>query len=553
MPLNTGQVVEDRYRIAKLLGQGGMGAVYRAWDMRLNRPVALKEMVPQSSLDLTMLAQLRQQFQQEAQVLATLTHPSLVRVTDYFSWSNNEYLVMDFIEGESLAERIAREGAQPETQVIAWSGQLLDALAYCHGRGVLHRDIKPQNIVITPEGRAVLVDFGLVKLWDPKDPHTRTVMRGAGTPEYAPPEQYDIGAGHTDPRSDIYGLGATIYHALTGKAPRTATQRMASPSSFIPPRRINAAISEAAEAVVLKALEIAMEQRYQSANDMARALGIAPRPSPIAPRRATPEREHRQVMPAAKPERKQGALLGLGGIGLAVVGVLCLVLAAGTVVIGWILREGGKSLPPTLQSTATRFPTSTPRPTNTPPAESGGLLFQDDFSDSGSGWEVGDYDFGSVGYGAGYYYIISSETEQMMWGLAAQDFSDLTVEVDATQISGPTNDNNAYGIMCRVQPNDDGYVLRVSGDGYYAIHRIADGEFEPLVDWAASDAIRQGNANNHITAVCDGTYLALFINGELLAEANDETFGQGDIALTATTYEAEPTEIHFDNLAVYAP
>jgi len=203
-------MIENRYRIVKLLGQGGMGAVYRAWDMRLNRPIALKEMIPQAGLDATMLAQLRQQFEQEAQVLGTLVHPSLVRVTDYFSWQNNEYLVMDFVEGESLAERIEREGAQSETQTLTWGGQLLDALSYCHGQGILHRDIKPQNIIITPDGRAVLVDFGLVKLWDPNDPHTRTVMRGAGTPEYAPPEQYDMGMGHTDPRSDIYSLGATI-------------------------------------------------------------------------------------------------------------------------------------------------------------------------------------------------------------------------------------------------------------------------------------------------------------------------------------------------------
>ena len=188
--LTTGTILQNRYRIVSLLGQGGMGAVYRAWDMRLNVPVALKEMVPQPGLDSQTLAQLRQQFQQEANILARLNHPHLVRVTDFFEEENNAYLVMDFVEGESLADRIARQGALPETEVLSWAGQLLDALSYCHARGVIHRDIKPQNVVIRPDGRAVLVDFGLVKLWDPSDPRTRTVMRGMGTPEYAPPEQY---------------------------------------------------------------------------------------------------------------------------------------------------------------------------------------------------------------------------------------------------------------------------------------------------------------------------------------------------------------------------
>jgi len=208
--LNPGTMLQNRYRIVSMLGQGGMGAVYRAWDTRLNIPVALKEMTPQPGLDPNMLTQLRQQFQQEAAVLARLSHPHLVHVTDFFAEWGNTYLVMDFVEGENLADRIMRQGPLSEAQVLAWANQLLDALAYCHSQGVLHRDVKPQNVIIRPNGQAILVDFGLVKLWDPHDPRTKTAMRGMGTPEYAPPEQYDVAAGHTDPRSDVYSLGATI-------------------------------------------------------------------------------------------------------------------------------------------------------------------------------------------------------------------------------------------------------------------------------------------------------------------------------------------------------
>ena len=159
---------------------------------------------------------LNQQFQQEAQILARLKHPHLVRVSDYFIEQGIAYLVMDFIQGHSLAEHIRHTGPLPEEQVVTWGGQLLDALAYCHAKGIIHRDVKPQNVIIQSNGEAMLVDFGLVKLWDPDDPRTKTAMHGMGTPEYAPPEQYGIAGGHTDARSDIYSVGATLYHALAG-------------------------------------------------------------------------------------------------------------------------------------------------------------------------------------------------------------------------------------------------------------------------------------------------------------------------------------------------
>jgi tRNA A-37 threonylcarbamoyl transferase component Bud32 len=292
MPLTPGQILQNRYRIISLLGQGGMGAVYRAWDTRLGVPVAIKEMVPQPGLDSQTLAQLRQQFQREAMVLARLIHPNLVRVTDFFEEGGNAYLVMDFVEGQSLADLIAARGPLPEAQVLDWARQLLDALAYCHSQGVIHRDIKPQNIIIRSDGRPVLVDFGLVKLWDPRDPRTRTVVRGMGTPEYAPPEQW--GAGHTDPRSDLYSLGATLYYALTGQAPATATDRIAAPTLFAPPRAFNPSIRPQTEAALLRAMELAQDRRWPSAVEMARGLGL---PVPAWPSAPTPPREPTRQMP----------------------------------------------------------------------------------------------------------------------------------------------------------------------------------------------------------------------------------------------------------------
>jgi formylglycine-generating enzyme required for sulfatase activity len=375
--LTTGTVLQDRYRIVSLLGQGGMGAVYRAWDTRLNVPVALKEMVPQPGLDARTLAQLRQQFQQEATVLARLNHSHLVDVTDFFEEGGNAYLVMKFIEGESLADRIAREGPVPESEVLLWAGQLLDALAHCHSRGVIHRDIKPQNVVITPEGQAVLVDFGLVKLWDPRDPRTRTAMRGMGTPEYAPPEQYGIQPGHTDPRSDLYSLGATLYHALTGQAPLTANDRMAAPGQFVPVRGSNPRVSRETEAVVLRAMELPLVNRFQSAAEMRAALGggaFVPAPPVAEKRQAT------KVMPGARPSApiRQKRIPVWQWIAAVVAAALLVGLAGQG--LGWWPRAEPTEAPTEMPAAApteppteepTRQPTSTPTValTATPTAE----------------------------------------------------------------------------------------------------------------------------------------------------------------------------------------
>ena len=304
-----------------------MGAVYRAWHINLNIAIAIKEMVPQSDLDPHTLAQLRHQFQQEATVLARLDHPHLVRVTDFFEEGGNTYLVMDFVEGENLADRIEREGPLPEPQVLKWADQLLDALAYCHAEGVLHRDVKPQNVILRPDGRAVLVDFGLVKLWDPRDPRTRTAMRGMGTPEYAPPEQHSTQPGHTDPRSDLYGLGATLYHTLAGQAPQTASERMAFPDQFLPVRTLNPSVSGETEAAVLKAMELPVVNRFQSAAEMSAALrGRSPAPA----RPAAPKRKPTKVMPGAgpaAPPRKRVPVWAWALGGVAVVAMLALGVA----------------------------------------------------------------------------------------------------------------------------------------------------------------------------------------------------------------------------------
>jgi len=265
MPLTTGTVLNNRYRIVRLLGQGGFGAVYRVWDLNMECPRALKENLETSP-------EAQRQFKREAQLLDKLIHPHLPRVIDHFILpGQGQYLVMDYVEGEDLQQRLERAGAPlTESEVLPWIQQVCDALSYLHRQNppVIHRDIKPANIRITPEGKALLVDFGIAKLYDPHAP--TTLGARAATPGYSPLEQYGRGA-HTDARSDVYALGATLYTLLTGQVPPEAPERVLG-EALTPPRRLNPALSPRLEQVILKALAMQPQDRFQSAAEFEQAL-----------------------------------------------------------------------------------------------------------------------------------------------------------------------------------------------------------------------------------------------------------------------------------------
>jgi serine/threonine-protein kinase len=323
MLLKPGEVLRERYRVIGLLGQGGMAAVYCAHDRMFDRLVAIKQLRPDPFATDKAVRQARAQFQREAQILATLDHANLPRVTDYFDLDGLEYLVMDYVEGQTLSDVVEKHGGGlDEALVLEWADQLLSALEYIHRHGIIHRDVKPSNIRLTPDGRIYLVDFGLVKLFDTANPKTATMMHGLGTPEYAPPEQYDARLGHTDPRSDVYALGATLYHLLTGYAPATATQRVADPGSFRPLRSVGASVSADIERAILRAMELPRAQRFTSAAEMREVLKRARRqtaseggltrrlPEWTGPVRTTPARRAASVAAVV-------LVLGLGAIGLA--------------------------------------------------------------------------------------------------------------------------------------------------------------------------------------------------------------------------------------------
>lgn len=267
LPLKEGEVLRGRYRVRQVIGQGGMGNIYLADDLRLSgRLCALKEVEYERSLPTKVLEQAREQFFREASILARLDHPNLPKVSDFFSSGNRDYLVMDYVPGKDLRMVIQEARRErrflDEMQVLGWAAQIIDALSYLHGQEppIIHRDIKPSNIKLMPNGLIKLVDFGLVKVLAPEEV-TITIIQGQGTVIYTPLEQYGGEDIHTDVRSDIYALGATLYHLLTNEPPADARRRFLEPQSLKPPRAINPAISSRTEQAILWAMALHPDQR----------------------------------------------------------------------------------------------------------------------------------------------------------------------------------------------------------------------------------------------------------------------------------------------------
>jgi eukaryotic-like serine/threonine-protein kinase len=384
MALEVGGVLNQRYQIDAVLAHGGMGAIYRATDLSLGVQVAVKE-------NLFSTEESSRQFRREATILASLKHPNLPRVTDHFVIpGQGQYLVMDFIEGQDLRDKMEMRDVTEEL-VVRIGATICDALTYLHTRPnvILHRDIKPGNIKISPNEQVYLVDFGLAKISQPGV--ATTIGAQALTPGYAPPEQYGAG---TDPRSDIYSLGATLYAALTGEIPEDGLARAMGSAELTPIRRRNTNVSPQLAQVVEKAMASAMEDRYQTAE----AFKLALLNTNTAARRkmqdagtvqslsrstaetvlAKPLSEKTVLSPSSQPSRPTGGqppavlaaskakfpawLAVLGGLGL--LGV-CVVVGA-FVFFKLGARQPGASLKTTQTAVALLQATDTPQPPSTP-------------------------------------------------------------------------------------------------------------------------------------------------------------------------------------------
>ena len=298
-PLAIGTVLKNRYRIVRLVGGGGMAWVYQVEELPngSGKLWALKELRPQTP-DKAERAMARDLFEQEARLLRNLDHVNIPRIADFFEESGRACLVMEFIWGESLEKRLEAANAPLlETDVLKWAIQLCDALDYLHTRKppIIFRDIKPSNAMVTNAGLVKLIDFGIARTYKIGKKRDTVAM---GSENYAAPEQW--GKGQTDARSDVYGLGATMYHLLANMAPTPAFL----PSEPLPLANYNGALSKGTIAIVEKAMERDRTKRFQSIGEMRRAL-VAALPAPYqSPAAAVVS----QAMPAPPPVQAQPRL-----------------------------------------------------------------------------------------------------------------------------------------------------------------------------------------------------------------------------------------------------
>jgi serine/threonine protein kinase len=319
------------YEVLELIGQGGMGAVYRARQIKLEREVALKLLAPAYTRD----PSFRERFAREAQALARLTHPSIVTVHDYgeVEWGSDTrlcYLVMELVEGANLRD-VLREGRLSPTQALALVPPICEALQYAHDRGIVHRDIKPENILLDAHGAPKVADFGLAKLVQGADPGLTASGAVLGTPKYMAPEQIEHPE-RVDHRADIYALGVVLYEMLTGELP---LGRFELPSQKV---RVDVRLDE----VVLKALQKAPERRYQQASEMHSGVSAVQQSS--LPPLAGPNSSSDSAVPGVASVHVQSSwgsflrLTWLRGTGTAIVSGAVLLVCS---FLPWMRISGG--------------------------------------------------------------------------------------------------------------------------------------------------------------------------------------------------------------------
>jgi len=593
-----------RYEIRGELGRGGMATVMRAYDPMFKREVAVKVLPREFLHD----PAFRARFEREAQVVAALEHSAIVPVYDYGenAETGQPFIVMRLMAGGSMADKL-RGQPMDLVEVARILSRLAPALDFAHNRGVIHRDLKPGNILFDGEGNPYISDFGLAKLAESNVNLTGTGLMG--TPAYMSPEQAR-GEKEIDGRSDLYALGAIVYQMLTGRQPYEAPTPIAVVLKHVnePPPSVRAVrpdLPPSAETIIHKAMAKEPGARYPTASSLSQEItGLALANGTAANLAAgtaagltepwvTPSSQSgsraaslpldpisnpapsNPVAPASRPGIagcSTGVIAGVAVAGALVIGAgLCV---AGVLNFGPLAQIAGatatpsKTAPPpitetTIPPTRTRRPTRTPLPTRTrpptaTPAPVGDTLVRDDFSSNSGDWSVGDYTDSSFLIQGGSYVVTIKETNLIAWGNYEQTtYTDVAISVQADDLSDlPQNSKDwpGFGLICGYVDNNNFYYAGLTADGYYVINKYRNGNVIGLSSsdgkWSTTNDIATFQGSYAIKLVCARGSLSLYVDGQLLDEINDPDLGEGLLGVFVNTFDTAGLAVAFDNVVI---
>ncbi|MCC6500151.1 MAG: serine/threonine protein kinase [Anaerolineales bacterium] len=564
-----------RYEIQSEIGRGGMAAVYLAHDPNFRRNVAVKLV----SGNLEQHTGFRERFEREAQLIARIEHPAIVPVYDFGEHDGQLYLVMRHMPGGTLADKIKKSifTLRDATQLLA---QLAPALDAVHSQGIVHRDLKPANVLFDNFGNPAISDFGIAHFSTATSDLTGSAI--IGTPSYMSPEQVRADA-ELDGRSDVYALGVILFEMLTGHGPfrantpmSVALKHLTDPLPSIRTYRPDLPIE--IESVLSKALAKDRNARYASASELVRELQALPESnqsagkpvlaSPVtgndiatevdvgdasaaevgdsAPRvktdRASASPNPEPIQPSRKTSAPESSSRGkLKGASIAGAGLSLVLLCGAIVALG---AAAGILLPG-------YFNKQNPTPTFTATTSQPVVIFADDFTDPNSGWPTLETSQAKYGYESDGYHIAVFEPNFAPWAKTNRQDEDINISVEARPVT--QNVNGFFGLLCRIDDNQNFYYFVVQNSGQYAIGKFQDGVFHPLEGWNASNAIRQGNQTNRLQADCLGSVLRFYVNDVLVGEVNDVDFNSGYSGLIASALDSQAFEVVFNNFQIAEP
>lgn len=558
MPSDLTGKVFGSYQLVEQLGRGGMASVYRGYQESIDRSVAVK-VLPQEFLhDPNFTAR----FIAEARTLARLTHSAILPLYDFGTANDVPYIVMPLMANGTLAERIAR-GALPIHEIIRILKPIAAALDYAHQRGVLHRDVKPSNILFDGNDAPFLADFGIAKALEASSSLTGTGV--VGTPDFMSPEQARGEA--LDGRSDQYSLGAVLYQALTGRQLFRATTPMGvmlKHATEPPPpvRQIRPELPAPVDSVLQKALAKYPNDRFATVSDFISALGAAAAGQQTV---VEPAIDSRTVVDTAKPpytpppartgsiasgtpapakKAGTGGMLVGGSMGLmiggalAVAAVICLCLG---------LAAWGSTL--TATPTPPPTPTFTPRPPTPTPIP---FIFSDDFSNHNGNWSTFTSDKGYVEYDSGELKLGTKSTEWYVWSNPGE-LTFRNVQVRATlRFSGGGTDTT-IGLMCNYLDSNNYYYAGFDIAGNYAIIRY-DGNSDIFLTgagtWKQSPDIPHAAAYYDVAFDCTNDRLVLYVNGKAIDSVRDIALTSGNVGVFIWTNKETQGELRVDDFTV---